>query len=418
MSGPADGAANDGVHDAGDELADDLPPATLAWPEGLDHERFLAEVWQRRPLLMRGALPGFRTPIDPDELAGLALEPDTTPRLLLEGAAGDFRVEHGPFEESRFASLDGRFSLLVTDVEKHLPELGRWIRAFRLLPAWRFDDLMISYAPDGGSVGAHVDAYDVFLLQASGRRRWSIDASTAGAGAAPRTVRRGDLELVEPFEPTDTWELEPGDALYLPPGVAHHGVAVGEGCTTWSIGFRAPSAAEVVAGVAALLVEELDEAPLADPPLAPGSAGEIGRASLDALRRVWDEATRLDDAAFAALVGRVLTTRIGEGGTDRADGPDDAKAPDRCGDDAGLERDPFARLAWADDRAAAAGDDRHVTLFADGRSLECSAGLATRLCDPDAAVPSRSRLSAADAAVVDALVGVGVLRDRDERDRG
>ena len=138
-----------------------MAPDALVWPDGLDGTRFLAEVWQRRPLLLPGALPGFESPLSPDELAGLALEPDATPRLLIEDGAGNFRIEHGPFDEDRFADLDGRFSLLVTDVEKHLPELHAWIRPFRLVPAWRFDDLMVSYAPDGGSVGAHVDAYDV-----------------------------------------------------------------------------------------------------------------------------------------------------------------------------------------------------------------------------------------------------------------
>ena len=410
------------------DAADDGLPHALLWPEGLDAARFLAEIWQRRPLLLPGALPGFRTPLDPDELAGLALEPDTTPRLLLEDDAGDFRVEHGPFDEARFAALDGRFSLLVTDVEKHLPELGRWIRAFGLLPGWRFDDLMISYAPDGGSVGAHVDAYDVFLLQASGTRRWSIDAST-GAGAAPRTVRRGDLELVEPFEPTDVWELGPGDALYLPPGVAHHGVAVGDGCTTWSIGFRAPSAAEIVAGVAALLVEDLDGAPLPDPPLRPGPAGEIAPVSLAALREVWDAATGLDEAAFASLVGRVLTTnpqRSDGSSDDELDGgggagndarhdraPGDARGA--CGErpvpDAALERDPFVRLAWVRAPGDGAGP---ATLFADGRARPCSADFAQRLCDPDAPVPSRADLPAGDAAALDALLAAGVVRPRED----
>ena len=402
-----------------DRLPDDPPdalPDDLAWPDGLDAGRFLRTVWQRRPLLLRAALPGFETPLAADELAGLALEPDTTPRLLLEdeggdehgrgGGGGTFRVEHGPFAEDRFEDLPARYSLLVTDVEKHLPELSAWIRAFRVAPSWRFDDLMVSYAPDGGSVGAHVDAYDVFLLQASGARRWSIDARYAEggelAGTAAPTLRRGDLELVEPFEPTDSWELAPGDALYLPPGVPHHGVAVGDGCTTWSIGFRAPSPAEIVAGVAALLIDDLDAAPMPDPPLVPGAAGEIAPASLAALRAAWDAAVRLDDARFAELAGRVLTTSRFE----RASDPDD-DGSDGAAD--GLERSSFARLAWV---GSDADDERAdvVTLFANGEAVRCSRGFARALCDPDAPLPAPGSLGPSDASALERLVELDAVR--------
>ena len=398
--------------------ADGLPDA-LAWPDGLDAARFLAGVWQRRPLLLRAALPGFDTPLPADELAGLALEPDTTPRLLLEeeggdededgrgGGGGTFRIEHGPFAEDRFADLPARWSLLVTDVEKHLPELAAWIRAFRVAPSWRFDDLMVSYAPDGGSVGAHVDAYDVFLLQASGARRWSIDARYAEggelAGTAAPTVRRGDLELVEPFEPTDSWELAPGDVLYLPPGVPHHGVAIGDDCTTWSIGFRAPSPAEIVAGVAALLIDHLDAAPMPDPPLVPGAPGEIAPASLAALRTAWDAAVRLDDARFAELAGRVLTTSRFERGSD----PDEDDRPASAAD--GLERSSFARLAWVESDAADARGGA-VTLFANGEAVRCSRGFAQVLCDPDAPLPPAGSLGPSDASALERLVELDAVR--------
>ena len=399
------------------DAADDGLPHALLWPEGLDAARFLAEIWQRRPLLLPGALPGFDSPLPPDELAGLALEPDTTPRLLLEDGGGDFRIEHGPFDEARLAGLDGRFSLLVTDVEKHLPELRAWIRPFGLVPSWRLDDLMVSYAPDGGSVGAHVDAYDVFLLQASGGRRWSIDASVGGAaGGSARTARRGDLELVEPFRPTDTWELGPGDVLYLPPGVPHHGVAIGEGCTTWSIGFRAPSTAEIVAGVAALLVDDLDARPLPDPPLAPGPAGELGAASLGALRRAWDAAVALDEATFARLVGRVLTThrfeRDPDGGPDEGPGggPDGTRTPP----DRELERWSFSRLAWsATGPDGTPTDADPVTLFADGEAIGCTRGFARRACDPDATLPTGPGLAPGDAHALERLVEIGAVRRRD-----
>lgn len=368
----------------------------LAWPDDLDEASFLADVWQRRPLLMRAALPGFETPLPADELAGLSLEEDVTPRLLLEEDGG-FRVEHGPFEPDRFDALPEHYSLLVTDVEKHLPGLQAWLRPFRFVPGWRFDDLMVSYAPDGGSVGAHVDAYDVFLLQASGTRRWSIDTHRR---AGRRTVTRGDLQLVEPFEPSETWELAPGDILYLPPGVPHHGVAVGDDCTTWSIGFRAPSAAEICAGTVALLADDLDATPLPDPPLRPDAAGRLAPESLRALKSAFERALRLDDEEFAQLAGRVLTTTRFE----REDRGDDDGAPD---DGTSVERWSFARFAWAD------AADGTATLFADGHALPCTPAFAAGVCDADAPLPARGTLHAVDRAAFDELLRTGSLRAAD-----
>ena len=139
------------------------------WPDGLSEQAFLDEYWQQKPLLIKQGLPGFETPISPDELAGLAIEEDTTPRLILQNAAGEFTVENGPFDAERFATLQyNDWSLLVTDVEKHLPDISEYLTPFQFLPSWRIDDLMISYAPDGASVGAHVDEYDVFLNRLNG----------------------------------------------------------------------------------------------------------------------------------------------------------------------------------------------------------------------------------------------------------
>jgi len=121
----------------------------IQWPSELSAELFIQQYWQQKPLLLRQAFPDFQTPLPPDELAGLSLEEDTTPRLIIRDANGEYRLEHGPFEADRFASLDaGDWSLLVTDVEKHLPELAQWMNAFAFLPSWRIDDLMVSYAPD------------------------------------------------------------------------------------------------------------------------------------------------------------------------------------------------------------------------------------------------------------------------------
>ena len=203
-------------------------------------EEFLTDYWQKKPLLIRNAFPDLESPISAEELAGLSCEEQVNGRLVLE-TDGDYpwQVEFGPFEESRFTELpESHWSLLVSDVEKHIPETAALLKPFRFIPDWRVDDLMISYAPDGGSVGAHTDAYDVFLIQLSGQRLWKI-----AENFPEQTLDDVDLCILEKFDAEDEWLLGAGDMLYLPPNVAHHGIAQGnsEPCLTASVGFRAPS---------------------------------------------------------------------------------------------------------------------------------------------------------------------------------
>ncbi|VAW51971.1 LSU ribosomal protein L16p arginine hydroxylase [hydrothermal vent metagenome] len=205
---------------------------------------FLKNYWQQKPLLIKNAFPyftaGIKAPISADELAGLACEENVNARIVLE-KDGDYpwQIEFGPFEESRFSELpESNWSLLVSDVEKHLPETKTLLKYFQFIPDWRVDDLMISYAPEGGSVGAHTDAYDVFLIQLSGQRLWKI-----AKNYAEETLNNVDLCILKNFIAEDEWSLNAGDMLYLPPNVAHHGIAQdnGEPCLTASVGFRAPS---------------------------------------------------------------------------------------------------------------------------------------------------------------------------------
>lgn len=209
-------------------------------------EEFLAQYWQKKPLLIRNAFAEISPPISAEELAGLACEEQVNARLVIENAASNhWQVEFGPFDESRFKQLPKtHWSLLVSDVEKHCPETRYLINAFRFIPDWRVDDLMISYAPEGGSVGPHTDAYDVFLLQLSGHRLWQISEQFDTT-----SIEGIDLSILKSFTAEQEWLLNPGDMLYLPPNVAHHGVAQNHGskdgeeqhCMTASIGFRAPS---------------------------------------------------------------------------------------------------------------------------------------------------------------------------------
>lgn len=238
-----------------------MKPAFLG---GMSTRQFLRDYWQKRPLLLRGAFPGFGDMLTPDELAGLACEEDAQSRLVLHGR-GRWRVEEGPFDEARFAALPEKgWSLLVQGVNHFLPEAGVLLRHFDFIPRARLDDLMVSYAPDGGGVGPHFDSYDVFLLQGHGRRLWRVSGQQDHA-----LVPNAPLRILKHFHTDEEWLLEPGDMLYLPPRLAHWGIAVGP-CMTWSIGFRAPSAQELAIQFLGYLQDRVQvEGMYADPDLRP-----------------------------------------------------------------------------------------------------------------------------------------------------
>jgi 50S ribosomal protein L16 3-hydroxylase len=343
-------------------------------PLGMPPARFLRDHWQKRPLLIRGAFPGFQPPLSPDDLAGVACMEGALARFVLGGAGratslgsgsrlrrvrnddrksrvtapqkDQWKVLSGPFDDILFAQLpETDWTLLVQDVDKWDADAAALLDHFRFIPNWRIDDVMISYATDGGGVGAHVDQYDVFLLQGLGRRHWSIDTRPN-----PPTAFRDDVELklLETFSPTHTWTLEPGDMLYLPPGVPHDGVAAGE-CTTFSIGMRAPAAGELLFDFAAHLAEALpDSQRFTDPDLKPaGHPGEIDDAALRRARRALGPvAATLGDDAFADWFGAFVTRyRVAQPPEPRKRRIDREALADRL-PHASLERDPWSRFAW------------------------------------------------------------------------
>ncbi|MDX1548023.1 MAG: cupin domain-containing protein, partial [Rhodothermales bacterium] len=275
---------------------------------GLTPEAFLREYWQQKPLLVRGAWPGFTSPLAPEELAGLACEDDVTSRLLLErGGDGPWQMRFGPFDPDDFAALPAsHWTLLVQEVDRLVPDVADVLDAFRFLPNWRIDDVQISYAPPEGNAGAHLDNYDVFLLQGLGRRRWRY-------GAAPippdeeRYVPDLDVRLLAGFEAAHEAVLEPGDLLYLPPRVAHHGVAL-DACMTYSIGFRAPTQAELLEGFAAFAADAADpHARYADPALdRPTHVGDLPAPTRRAIRDLLRRALA-DDDAIDRWFGRYVT---------------------------------------------------------------------------------------------------------------
>ena len=214
-------------------------PPPLSHLGDISIETFIAEYWHKKPLLIRQAFPDFEAPVTPDELAGLACESKVESRLLIENPdSGDWQLKHGPFEESLFSELPKEhWTLLVQGVDHWVPEAADFIEQFRFIPSWRLDDLMISYAAKGGGVGPHYDNYDVFLLQVGGQRRWEV----GGLHDQDREFLPGKpVRILSHWEPEQSWVLNPGDMLYLPPRVGHNGVAVSDDCVTYSVGYRAP----------------------------------------------------------------------------------------------------------------------------------------------------------------------------------
>jgi len=204
-------------------------------------EEFLHDYWQKKPLVIRGAFADFEMPFDAGELAGLALETDCPARIILEkGVAPQntpWTVQYPPFTDESFTSTpETHWTFLVNDLERYYPELGNLIEPFRFIPDWRIDDLMVSYAADQGSVGPHVDAYDVFLVQGEGKRRWQI---VTDPDYPTELLQDSQLAILKNFTHDEEWLLDTGDMLYLPPNMPHQGVAEGE-CMTFSVGFRAP----------------------------------------------------------------------------------------------------------------------------------------------------------------------------------
>jgi 50S ribosomal protein L16 3-hydroxylase len=278
---------------------------TLQLPAGMTVARFLSGHWQKRPLLIRNALPGFRGILRPAELTRLARRDDVESRIVSR-ERGRWQLRHGPFARADFERIPREaWTLLVQGVNLHDPRVDALLDEFSFLPHARLDDVMVSYAVPRGGVGPHLDSYDVFLLQGYGRRRWRI-----GRPRDRRLVPGVPLKILRHFTPEDEWVLEPGDMLYLPPEYAHDGVALEE-CTTYSIGFRVPHPGELARALLARLDDTLDERlqqrPYADPNVKPtGHAGAIPetmlRYALQAARAV-----RPSDADIEIALGEHLS---------------------------------------------------------------------------------------------------------------
>lgn len=360
-----------------------------------DPAGFLRTHWQKRPLLIRNPWREWRNPLAPDELAGLACEAEVESRLITRTAPDGWELEHGPLSPARFEQLGKTpWTLLVQAVDHHVPEVAALLAPFRFIPNWRVDDVMVSYAVDGGGVGPHFDTYDVFLVQGLGRRRWRIGPECDDA--TPLLPHDG-LRLLAAFDPVDDWVLEPGDMLYVPPGFAHEGTALGDDCMTYSIGFRAPSRAELVSAWTDHVLDTLGEDDrYADTDLGSQSnPGEIAPPAIARLQQMVAE-TLTDTARFARWFGEYATAPKAERLDWAPEAPisaEEVRQALAAGDP--LERNPASRFAFT---RTAPGS---VTLAVDGTSYDCegaAADFAKRLCAADRITPDPDRAAHPDIA--------------------
>ncbi|MFC3715669.1 JmjC domain-containing protein [Luteimonas soli] len=356
-------------------------------PLGMPAADFLRDYWQKKPLLIRNAFPGFVSPIEPEDLAGLACEDAALSRLIRHDRERDaWTVRHGPFREEEFPGLGDRdWTLLVQDVDKWDADIAALLPKFDFLPRWRIDDIMVSFAATGGSVGAHVDQYDVFLLQALGHRRWQVDTQDD----PPLHFRKdAEIKLLQRFAPTHDWVLAPGDMLYLPPGVPHHGVAE-DPCLTFSVGMRAPSAAELLGDFVDTLAAESDDGlRYVDPDLAPAKdANEIDAAAMQRVLQALNALRMNDPDRLGDWFGRFITLYRSAG---QAVPADESRSRIEIEWDLQqghvLHRHPWTRMAW---RRASKG----ARLYAGGQAY---------------ALPARDARAIAAAAAFDGAAYAGL----------
>ena len=317
---------------------------------GLSAQQFMRRYWQKKPLLVRQAVPGFRSKLERRALFALAGRDDVESRLVTAGEApgrAAWKLRHGPFGARALPPLKRPgWTLLVQGVDMHVAPVRQLLDRFRFIPEARLDDVMVSYASDGGGVGPHFDSYDVFLFQAQGRRRWSY-----GRQKDLSLHEDVPLKLLRNFEPEHEVVLEPGDMLYLPPRYAHDGVAVGE-CMTWSVGFRAPGAGTLAGELLQRLAQDAADSETARMYRDPGQVALVRPAFVP--QALSDFASKAVQQALAQPLG--LERALGEYLTE-------PKASVWFDGQAGRDQDDCVRL---DARTRMMYDDNHV--FINGES--------------------------------------------------
>jgi len=344
----------------------------------LSKEEFLADYWQKKPVVIRNAFADFEMPFTAEELAGLTLDTDAPARMIIEHGLPPqnkpWQVKLSPFCEEDFTSLpDSHCTFLVNDLERYIPELGNLIEPFRFIPDWRIDDLMVSYAEDQGSVGPHTDDYDVFLIQGQGKRRWKV---ITREDYNQELIPDLPIALLKEFEADQEWLLEAGDMLYLPPNMPHYGIAEGA-CFTFSVGFRAPQTKELVQS----WLETFDAVPEFKQRFTDAgrtlqaSPGEINKDDLEALSKRITDAIEKQKENIPLFLGKYLSESKGEI-------PIEDRQPQSESflKNTDYERESWLRIIYID----ADKDDKHLQLFANGHHINVPKNLKTdvqELCE-------------------------------------
>lgn len=365
-------------------------------------KQFMSEDWQRRVRFFPAKNRNFKTPISPDELAGLALEPDVESRLITK--QGDhWHLRRGPFTANDYQQ-QGSWSLLVQNVDKLLPEIEALWSLLDFIPRWRRDDIMISYATKGGGVGPHFDRYDVFLLQAAGARRWHI-----GQYCDEQTALRQDSELclLSDFFTVETYDCQTGDVLYIPPGVAHWGEASDDNCMTFSFGFRAPRQSDLLARLCDTALETINPFELWEDPQRgiANNSGEISDSDIHQARQQLIQRLQSTDIS-PRWFGEIATHQSNVDDWTRSD--DAAEQVIETAHD--LYLNPEAQVAW----------HRHkqdLLVFSNGYTIETSPEMQTLLNDIvragelDHLTLEQYRSDSDKKALILALVSTGALME-------
>lgn len=336
-------------------------------------EEFLRDYWQKKPLVIRGAFADFEMPFDAGELAGLVCETDAPSRIIVENGFipnnnitdhKPWSSKHSPFTDEDFINTpESHWTFLVNDVERYIPELGNLIEPFRFIPDWRIDDLMVSYAADKGSVGPHVDAYDVFLIQGEGKRRWQVNTDP---NYPKELLDNVDLAILKQFESDsnymEEWLLDTGDMLYLPPNMPHHGVAEGE-CFTFSVGFRAPDTLNLAQSwIESFADEQINETRFSDKDRKlQKSSGEITSDDIQKLSAQITDLVKNQEQQLPIFLGKYLTE------TKNLDEDEHSSLQPQSGKfsvKADYERQSYTRIAYIEDE-----QNKCIHLFAAGEHI-------------------------------------------------
>ena len=270
--------------------------------------QFLSTYWQKKPVVIRQLFPDFEDPIDEHDLAGLAQEEEVDSRII-SFAANQWQVRHGPIDSFEEA-CQGQWTLLVQAVDRYIPEVSQLMETFDFIPYWRMDDVMISFATEGAGVGPHEDQYDVFLIQGKGSRQWRVGQP----GQYEEVFPHPNLRQLRTFPTWQTFTLQPGDVLYIPPGWPHDGVAESD-CLTYSIGFRAPDTSQLAQHLTeALIGGDLSSERYSDPALALRShPAMVMQSELTALKQLLISqiaTTKFDDTLMRLLSDQQLPDNL------------------------------------------------------------------------------------------------------------